>query len=144
MTLTLAIYDSWLSHPAALAEFMRRCKALEGPAESLATAPSPSPAPQPNSAGDDDLGELLDGLDTPELATPAPAPATRTLAPAPIPRSGQALYRWACGRDLLPAVHAIGKRKGWPKMLTQWSQDRVATAYAELTAQTAANSQALG
>jgi hypothetical protein len=116
---------------------------------------------QPRQPGDDgdDLAELLDGIDDPpEPASaaavrhvrpgpashrpePSPAPATPPAAPAfnGTPGSGQALYKWACNAQCLPRVNALGKARGWHKLVTHWDADQVRDAYRELTAEPVAN-----
>src|SRR5262249_38945949 len=83
----------------------------------------------------EDLGALLDGIDAPEpAAAPTPQPAPRPTPAFEAPRTGQGLYKWACNAKCLPRVNALGKRHGWPRLVTQWSADPVADAYAKLTA----------
>jgi hypothetical protein len=55
------------------------------------------------------------------------------------PTSGQSLYKWACNAKLLPRVNAIGKARGWHKLLTHWDAEQVAEAYRELTAEPTQN-----
>src|SRR5262249_33987399 len=103
----------------------------------------------------DDLTGLLDGIDAPEpalerrLAELAPSPAAPAPArPAPAaspatppaarrfdgePTSGQGLYQWACNAKCLPRVNALGKARGWHKLVTHWDADQVRDAYRELT-----------
>jgi hypothetical protein len=45
------------------------------------------------------------------------------------------MYRWACNAKCLPQVNAIGKARGWHKLVTHWDADQVAAAYRELTGQ---------
>ena len=58
------------------------------------------------------------------------------------PTSGQSLYKWACNAKCLPRVNAIGKARGWHKLVTHWDADQVAEAYRELTAEPATNGRA--
>jgi hypothetical protein len=122
MTITVNIHPSW-HLPSIFA--------------ALAARESPR-------APGDDLSELLDGIDTPEPALqpaparPAPQPSAAT-PPAPRrfdgpPTSGQSMYKWACQAKCLPRVNAIGKARGWHKLVTQWDAFQVAEAYRELTA----------
>jgi hypothetical protein len=78
---------------------------------------------------------------------PAPA-AESTQAPARIPaappfqgtpQTGQSLYRWACDRKMLPRVNALGKQKSFPKLVTHWDADQVATSSRESTSEPVAN-----
>jgi hypothetical protein len=55
------------------------------------------------------------------------------------PTTGQSLYKWACNAKCLPRVNAIGKARGWHKLVTHWDADQVATAYRELTAEPVVN-----
>jgi hypothetical protein len=44
------------------------------------------------------------------------------------------------GMEQLPKANAIGKREGWPRLVSDWEPSMVADAYAELTtAESAAN-----
>jgi hypothetical protein len=142
MRLVIEVDPSWFSHPAALVEFVSRARLLERPAAATSAPPATPPPPSSVAPAEDpdDVSMLISGMDTEEPE--APAPSRPMLAPSPIPRSGQALYRWACRNDLLPKCNAIGKARGWPKMLTQWSSERVAEAYAELTASASTNGRA--
>jgi hypothetical protein len=52
------------------------------------------------------------------------------------------MYKWACQAKVLPRVNAIGKARGWHKLVTHWDAEQVAAAYRELTtAEPAANGQ---
>jgi hypothetical protein len=149
LTLTIHLDPSWLTHPGPLGRILDHVRALEGPV--LYAPPDPPQEPGDDDLDDDDLCELLDGIDAP---APAPPPAalvsmpdptiagrisgaTSPPAPAPPwcgpPRTGQALYRWACNAKILPRVNAIGKARGWHRLVTHWEPDQVAAAYAELT-----------
>jgi hypothetical protein len=55
------------------------------------------------------------------------------------PPTGQSLYKWACQAKCLPRVNAIGKARGWHKLVTHWDASQVAEAYRELTAEPAPN-----
>jgi hypothetical protein len=134
MTITIHIDPSWAAY-GPLSRILAGLAALERPRE----------------AGDDadDLSTLLDGL----LDEPAPSPAPAApLAPRPAngrpsarpfegtPTSGQGLYKWACDRKVLPRVNTLGRRLGYPKLVTHWDAEQVAAAYRELTtAEPAAN-----
>jgi hypothetical protein len=141
MTLTLSVDPTWLSHPEALGRILGHIRALESPAPW-------SPPVGRESGQDDDLSELLAGIDTPEPAPAAPVPP-RPPAPQPSPSmprfsgepaTGQSLYKWACQSKVLPRVNAIGKARGWHKLVTHWDADQVREAYRELTtAEPAAN-----
>jgi hypothetical protein len=145
MRLEIAIHDSWASVPVALSRLLIALKALE----------------QPRQPGDDgeDLAELLDSIHTPEPAPaaelarspgptpkPAPQPAASTPPAAPAfdgtPRTGKGLYRFACNAKCLPRVNAIGKSFNYPRLVSDWTDDQVAAAYAILTTETAANGKA--
>ena len=136
MTITIHIHDSWASVPHALSRLLVALAALEKPR-------------QPGDDGDD-LTELLEGIDAPEpqpaAARPSPAPA-RPPAPATppaarewdgVPRTGKGLYMWATTRKALPAVNRIGRQFNYPKLVSDWSDDQVAAAYAILTTEPAA------
>jgi hypothetical protein len=43
------------------------------------------------------------------------------------------LYKWACQAKCLPRVNAIGKARGWYKLVTHWTEDQVREAYHALT-----------
>jgi hypothetical protein len=128
MTITVHIDPSWAAY-GPLSRILAGLATLE----------------HPRSAGDDadDLSELLAGLeDDPEPAPAAPAPARPAPAPATAPAarrfdgaptSGQSLYKWACNAKCLPRVNALGKARGWHKLVTHWDADQVAEAYRELT-----------
>jgi hypothetical protein len=141
MTITIHIHDSLASIPVALSRILLAAAALEKPR-------------QPGDDGED-LAELLDGIDAPEPAPAAPAPARPAPQPSPAtplaprrfdgePVSGQSLYKWACQAKCLPRVNALGKARGWHKLVTHWDASQVAEAYATLTAEPAANGQANG
>jgi hypothetical protein len=125
MTITLNIDPSWTTIPHALARILTSLAALERPRE----------------PGEDldDLSELLAGMDDPEPAAPArPAPQPAPTPPAPRrfdgpPTSGQSLYKYACQAKVLPKINAIGKARGFPKLVTHWTEEQVAEAYAMLT-----------
>ena len=136
MQLTITIHDSWSTAvPVALSRFLLAAAALE--------------RPRPPAADASDLTELLDGLldDAPELApSPAPPAAAKAPRPAPspatppaardwdgVPRTGKGLYKWACNRKALPAVNRVGTSFGYPKRVSDWSDDQVAAAYRILT-----------
>jgi hypothetical protein len=131
MRLEIAIHDSWASVPHALSRLLVALAALEKPR-------------QPGDDGDD-LAELLDGIDDPEPApasAPVKPPNGRPLARPfdGVPTTGQAMYRWACDRKVLPRVNSIGRRLGYHKLVTHWDASQVATVLAEMTtAEPAAN-----
>jgi hypothetical protein len=138
--LTIHVDPSWLVHAEALGRILDHVRALEAPAPYV-----PRPVREPGDDGDD-LAELLSGMDTPELppvsaparhpaAKPGPAPSTSVEAR---PATGQALYRYAADRKILPRVNAIGKRNGYARLITGWTPEQVAVAYAELTREPAA------
>jgi hypothetical protein len=135
LTLTITIDPTWLKLPAELGRLLSHLDALQHPAPW-----SPPPAREPgcddDSVAGDDLGELLDGIDI-DSPAPPPAPATPP-KPAPAlwngpPTTGQQLYRLACNAKVLPRVNAIGKVRGWHRLVTHWDADQVAVAYRELT-----------
>jgi len=116
MVIQLTVHISWAGHP-----ILARLHLLE----------------QARDAGDDadDLSTLLDGIDAPE--EPAPKPATPPKPPwCGPPTTGQGMYKWACNAKILPRVNAIGKARGWHKLVTHWDESQVALAYAELIAST--------
>jgi hypothetical protein len=137
MTITIHIHDSWASIPVALSRVLLAVAALERPR-------------QPGDDGED-LAELLDGIDTPEPSPAAPTPVPSRPAPAPspatpparewdgVPKTGRGLYKWACDRKALPDVNRVGKSFGYPKRVTDWSDDQVAAAYAVLTSEPTPN-----
>jgi hypothetical protein len=49
------------------------------------------------------------------------------------------LYRWAIDRKLLPKVNAAGKRYGYGRLVSDWSDDQAVAIYRELTAEPAPN-----
>jgi hypothetical protein len=141
MTITVHIHDSWAAVPVALSRLLVALRALE----------------RPRQPGDDaeDLTLLLDGIDAPEpAAMPSPA-AARPPAALPsagrqqpakpfegVPTTGKAFYRFCTSTKQLPKANAIGKREGWPRLVSDWSEDMVSLAYGELTAfEPAANGQ---
>jgi hypothetical protein len=141
VTITIHIHDSWASIPVALARVLLAVAALERPR-------------QPGDDGED-LAELLDGIDAPEPAPAAPAPAPAKPSPAPSPATppaprrfdgepttGRQLYRWAIDRKMLPKVNAAGKRYGYGRLVSDWSDDQAVGVYRELTAEPAANGKA--
>jgi hypothetical protein len=147
MTITLTIHRSWQGHA-----ILTRLHALEEPrtagddADDLGElfngidAPAPAPPPALVSMPDPTIAAAIAGSQAPPRAsTSAPAPTSEPRAPAPAPpwcgppQSGQALYRWACNAKILPRVNAIGKARGWHRLVTHWDADQVAIAYRELT-----------
>jgi hypothetical protein len=140
MVLQLTIHSSWASVPVALSRILTTLAALEHPR-------------QPGddlSDLDDDLRELLDGIDAPEASAPAATPTAPPRPPAVsrppatppaatdwdgTPRTGRSLYRWACNHKNLPAVNRVGKAHGYPKRITDWEPSQVAAAYAVLTSE---------
>ena len=49
-------------------------------------------------------------------------------------------HKWACNAKCLPRVNTLGRRLGYPKLVTHWDAEQVAAAYRELTtAEPAAN-----
>jgi hypothetical protein len=136
MTITIHIHDSWAAHPGPLSRLLAQIAALEAP------APWTPPATrEPGQDDAEDLGQLLDGMDSPEpVAAPAPKPQPRPAAPVAKafdgpPRTGRSLYRWATFTKSLPSVNRLGKQYGYPKLVSDWSDDQVATVYGELTSQ---------
>jgi hypothetical protein len=142
LDIVIRIHESWSTAvPHALSRILAGLAALErerAPGEDL-----------------DDLSQLLDGIDSPEpapaatpSATPARPPATPPAArPSAkpfegIPATGSQMYRWACDRKALPDVNRIGKSLNYARRVTDWTDAEVATAYALLTAEPAANGQA--
>jgi hypothetical protein len=135
MTITLNLDPSWTAVPHAFARIMASLAALE----------------RPRQPGEDldDLSELLSGMDDPEPAPAAPAVARPSPAASPAtppagrfngtPTTGQQLYKFCCQTDTLKRANAIGKSRGWPKLLTQWDAGMVAEVYRELTAEPAPN-----
>jgi hypothetical protein len=143
MTITLTIHDSWGAHPGPLSRLLAHLAALEAPAPW-----TPPVAREPGQDDEDnDLTELLAGMDAPEpspapAAAPTPKPANGRPSARPfdgVPTSGQSLYKWACNAKCLPRVNALGKARGWHKLVTHWDADQVAAAYRELTAEPVAN-----
>jgi hypothetical protein len=135
--ITIDLDPSWAAVPHAVPRLLAAAAALE----------------RPRAPGDDadDLTTLLDGLlDTPE-PQPAPQPAVPRPSPAPspatpparewdgVPRTGKGLYKWACNAKCLPKVSAIGKSFNYPKLVSDWTDDQVAAAYAVLTTEPALN-----
>ena len=129
MNITLNVHESWRAHPGPLARILAHVQALERPRE----------------PGEDldDLSELLAGMDDDPEPSPAPPAAAPTPRPSPAPAaatppaarrfdgeptSGQSLYKWACNAKCLPRVNALGKARGWHKLVTHWDADQVATA----------------
>jgi hypothetical protein len=130
MQLTITIHDSWATIPVALSRLLVALAALERPRE----------------PGEDldDLRELLAGMDDAPEPAPSPAPAAAWAArPAHgrpsarpfegTPTTGQAMYRWACDRKVLPKVNTIGRRLGYHKLVTHWDAEQVARVLAEMT-----------
>jgi hypothetical protein len=50
------------------------------------------------------------------------------------------LYKFACNGKCLPEINAVGKARGFPRLVSDWTEEQVAAALAELT--TADNGQA--
>jgi hypothetical protein len=142
MILNIHVHPSWFAHPEALGRILERISALE-------TAAPWSPPTIREPGQDDDLAELLNGMEpaicpaTPAsrpIATNAPAPTVPT-ATKPfdgIPGTGQGLYRWACDAKMLPKVNAAGKARGYHRLVTHWDADQVAVIYRLLTGTPAA------
>jgi hypothetical protein len=141
MIFRFRVHESWTTVPHALARILTTLAALERPR-------------QPGDDGED-LSELLDGMDDPEpqpaaVAVPAPhpavspaiRPAVATATPPArvakpfdgIPTTGRSFYRWCTSTKQLPRANAIGKREGWPRLVSDWEPDMVSLAYGELTA----------
>jgi hypothetical protein len=154
MLIVCNIHDSWLASPAAVAEFVRRAHTMERPSVALTPPPAAAVRPTAPAAAAEDLRELLSGMDddappvqaTPSVATqstppwtpPLATPASRRPPATPqydgIPVSGQNLYRFACDRKILPKVNAMGRARGFNRLVTHWTVDQVAVVFAELTA----------
>src|SRR4051812_18940451 len=104
MQLLLTIHDSWATSGAALAEILSRVAALERPAPTLSPPPAPMPRTREPGEDDEDLAELVAGMDdAPETivsqlpvpaAPPKPSPTSKPFDG--IPATGNHLYRWAC------------------------------------------------
>jgi hypothetical protein len=111
---------------------------LEGPEPAAVTTPPPASKPMP---GTGVAPQISGSAPPPRASTSAPAPTSEPRAPAAVPappwcgppQSGQALYRWACNAKILPRVNAIGKARGWHRLVTHWDADQVAAAFTELT-----------
>jgi hypothetical protein len=84
----------------------------------------------------DDTPAVANTVTPPPWKSPAATPESRRPAPTPVydgvPRTGKSLYRWACDGKRLPAVNAIGKTHSFPRLVSDWDPEMVATAYAEL------------
>jgi hypothetical protein len=129
MIVTITIDPSWLGHPEPLGRILAHIRAIEAPAPL-----TPLQARQPGDDAEDDLAELLAGMDAPEpAAPPRPAPLAITAPPFDPPRTGGQLYKWACRADALKRCNAIGKAKGLPRMLTEWEPAQVEAVFRELT-----------
>jgi hypothetical protein len=131
VTLTITIDPTWLAHPEPLGRILDQIKALES------AAPwTPPPTRQPGDDEDEDLATFLDGLDAPELPPPQPArvvPSRPASSADSTPSTGKALYKWACNGKCLPELNALGKRHGFPRLVSDWSPSDVATVFDELT-----------
>jgi hypothetical protein len=140
MAITIEVDPTWLAHPEPLGRILSHIKAVEAP------APWSPPATREPGDDDNDLAELFDGIDDAPEPSPAPpaAPAVAARVPAArpfdgVPTTGQGLYKWACNAQCLPRVNALGKARGWHKLVIHWDADQVAAAYREPTAEPAAN-----
>ena len=115
MQITVKIDPSWIGYPDALAEFIRRLRALEQPAAHLGTESThpepPAPASTPREPGDDrDYDEDL---------------------PENPPEDGRQLLGWAGKQspDAKGAVMSFGKKNGYPSKIVTWDRRQVASAY---------------
>jgi hypothetical protein len=144
MTCTITVDPSWLNHPDALGRILSHIRAVESPA--------PWSPPVTRQPGDDeDLRELLSGMDdAPEASAPAATPTAALRPPAAAtppagrrfdgePATGRQLYRWAIDRKILPKVNAAGKKYGYGRLVSDWSDDQAVGVYHELTAEPAAS-----
>jgi hypothetical protein len=144
MVLQLTIHSSWASVPVALSRILTTLAALEHarqPGDDLSDL-------------DDDLRQLLDGIDGPEpapAATPTAAKPTAAAATPPaarpsakpfegIPTTGSQFYRLACNAKVLPVVNRLAKAHGFGRRIVDLTPDEVAILYREWTAEPAAAS----
>jgi hypothetical protein len=106
---------------------------LEGPEPAAVTTPPPALVSMPGTG----VAAAISGSQAPPAATSAPKPAPAPAPPRPPwtgpPATGQARYRWACNAKILPRLNAIGKARGWHRLVTHWEPDQVVAAYRELT-----------
>jgi hypothetical protein len=85
-------------------------------------------------------------MDEPEELPAAPSARAPIVAIPPAastvtPTTGKALYCWACGRKAHPHVNRIGKARGFPRLMSDWTPSDVAVAWDELNGQPAAAGQ---
>jgi hypothetical protein len=165
MEITIRIDPSWLLHAQPLGRILDHVRALEAPAPwsppaarepgqdddqgddlgvLLAGMNDPEPAAAPPPAAVATPPPALKAMPDPTIAAQISGSQAKPAKPAIIPptpwcgppRNGQALYKWACAGKCLPAVNAIGKAHGWHRLVTHWTAEEVAAAFAELTAST--------
>ena len=134
MKLTIEIHDGWLGRPEDLRKILTTLAGLECPP--VGTGPRPAAAPAP-----EDLEESLDPEDRPRGRNGRyPGDDGRSQAShddgdqgeeEDPPTDGRQLLGWAAKQvpDAKGRVIGIGKKRGFPSRILDWTPQQVAAAY---------------
>lgn len=139
MRLTIEIHDGWLGRPEDLRKILTTLAGLECPPAGSGPRPvSPaSPAYDPR----EDLEEPFDPEDRPRGRPSGRYPGDDDRSQArdddqadedeDPPTDGRQLLGWAAKQvpDAKARVIAIGRRRGFPSRILDWTPQQVATAY---------------
>ena len=164
MKLTIEIHDGWLGRPEDLRKILVTLAGLECPPAGTGAGPRPASPParqdleepsgpedrprgRPGNGrypGDDDEeggGWRVEGGGIGSDRTgPLPPPATHHPPPEEDPPTdGRQLLGWAAKQvpDAKGRVIALGKKRGYPSRILDWTPQQVAAAYRTARARTA-------
>ena len=133
MKLTIEIHDGWLGRPEDLRKILTTLAGLECPPAGTGAGPRPAredleepsdPEDRPRGRngngrypGDDDRSQASDDIDEDQEENP--------------PTDGRQLLGWAAKQvpDAKGRVIAVGKKRGYPSRILDWTPQQVAAAY---------------
>lgn len=139
MKITIEIHDGWLGRPEDMQRILTTIAGLECPPAGSGPRPASAPAHDPR----EDLEEPFDPEDRPRGRPSGryPGDDDRSQAIADDhgqadeeedpPTDGRQLLGWAARQvpDAKARVIALGRRRGFPSRILDWTPQQVATAY---------------
>lgn len=142
MKITIEIHDGWLGRPEDLRKILTTIAGLECPPVGAGSG-GPRPASAPAHDPREDLEEPFDPEDRPRGRPSGryPGDDDRSQAIADTddqadeeedpPTDGRQLLGWAARQipDAKARVIALGRRRGFPSRILDWTPQQVATAY---------------
>jgi hypothetical protein len=134
MKLTIEIHDGWLGRPEDLRKILTTLAGLECPPAGGGAGPRPAAGPR------EDLEDLHDPEDRPPVRNGRyPGEDDRSQAShdddqveeEDPPTDGRQLLGWAAKQvpDAKGRVIAVGKKRGYPSRILDWTPQQVAAAY---------------